>query len=67
MAVKAGSSVEFANEISEANDISVANMVVAEHEKVEFVVIRACGISGWHPLVFRSIVEKVIKHVQFIL
>jgi hypothetical protein len=28
------------------------------------VVISTHGISGWHPLVFGSIAEKVIKLVQ---
>ena len=45
--VKAGSSVEL------ANDIAGCIVVISTH-----------GISGWHPLVFGSIAEKVIKLVQ---
>jgi nucleotide-binding universal stress UspA family protein len=56
--VKADSSVEV------ANDIVGAIMDVAEREHVDFVVISTHGMSGWHPLVFGSIAEKVIKLVQ---
>jgi nucleotide-binding universal stress UspA family protein len=56
--VKAGSSVEV------ANDVAGSIMEVAEREHVDFVVISTHGISGWHPLVFGSIAEKVIKLVQ---
>ena len=56
--VKAGSRVEL------ANDISGAIMDVVEREHIDMVVISTHGISGWHPLVFGSIAEKVIKLVQ---
>jgi nucleotide-binding universal stress UspA family protein len=56
--VKAGFSVEV------ANDIAGCIMEVAEREHVDLVVISTHGISGWHPLVFGSIAEKVIKLVQ---
>jgi len=56
--VRAGSSVEL------ANDISGAIMDVVEREHIDMVVISTHGISGWHPLVFGSIAEKVIKLVQ---
>jgi len=56
--VKAGSSVEV------ANDIPGCIIKVAKREHVDFVVISTHGISGWHPLVFGSIAEKVVKLVQ---
>jgi nucleotide-binding universal stress UspA family protein len=56
--VKAGSSVEL------ANDIAGCIMEVAEREHIDFLVISTHGISGWHPLVFGSIAEKVIRLVQ---
>ena len=56
--VKAGSSVEV------ANDIAGCIMKVAKREHVDFVVISTHGISGWHPLVFGSIAEKIVKLVQ---
>jgi nucleotide-binding universal stress UspA family protein len=39
-------------------------MEVVEREQVDMVVISTHGISGWHPLVFGSIAEKVVKLVQ---
>ena len=56
--VKAGSSVEV------ANDIAGCNMAVLEREHADLVVISTHGISGWHPPVFGSIAEKVVKLVQ---
>jgi nucleotide-binding universal stress UspA family protein len=56
--VNASSSVEV------GNDVAGKIMEVTERENVDFVVISSHGISGWHPLVFGSIAEKVIKFVQ---
>ena len=56
--VKAGSSVEL------ADDIAGCIMEVVEREHIDMVVISTHGISGWHPLVFGSIAEKVVKLVQ---
>ena len=39
-------------------------MEVVEREHIDMVVISTHGISGWHPLVFGSIAEKVVKLVQ---
>jgi nucleotide-binding universal stress UspA family protein len=56
--VKAVSSVETGNDI-------VGNiMEVVDRENIDIVVISSHGISGWRPLVFGSIAEKVIKLVQ---
>jgi nucleotide-binding universal stress UspA family protein len=46
------------------NDIAGSIMEVVEREHIELVVISTHGISGWHPLVFGSIAEKVVKLVQ---
>jgi nucleotide-binding universal stress UspA family protein len=56
--VKSNSSVEV------GNDIAGKILQVAEREHIDMVVISTHGISGWHPLVFGSIAEKVIKLVQ---
>jgi nucleotide-binding universal stress UspA family protein len=56
--VKAGSSVEL------ANDVAGCIMEVVEREHIDMVVISTHGISGWRPLVFGSIAEKVVKLVQ---
>ena len=56
--VKSTSSVEV------GNDIAGNIMEVVEREHIDMVVISTHGISGWHPLVFGSIAEKVVKLVQ---
>jgi nucleotide-binding universal stress UspA family protein len=56
--VKSISSVEVGNDV-------VGNiMEVVEREHINMVVISTHGISGWRPLVFGSIAEKVVKLVQ---
>jgi nucleotide-binding universal stress UspA family protein len=56
--VKATSTVEV------GNDIAGNIMEVVDHEHIDLVVISTHGISGWHPLIFGSIAEKVVKLVQ---
>jgi nucleotide-binding universal stress UspA family protein len=56
--VKATSSVEV------GNDIAGSIMEVVDHGHIDLVVISTHGISGWHPLIFGSIAEKVVKLVQ---
>jgi nucleotide-binding universal stress UspA family protein len=46
------------------NDVAGAIIDVAEREHVDMVVISTHGISGWHPLAFGSIAEKVVKLMQ---
>jgi nucleotide-binding universal stress UspA family protein len=53
--VKSTSSVEVGNDV-------VGNiMEVVEREHIDMIVISTHGISGWRPLVFGSIAEKVVK------
>ena len=55
---KASSSIEIGNDV-------VGNiMLVIEREHIDMIVISTHGISGWRPLVFGSIAEKVVKQVQ---
>lgn len=58
LGVKSHSSVEV------GNDVAGNIMEVVEREHIDMVVISTHGISGWHPLVFGSIAEKVVKLVQ---
>jgi nucleotide-binding universal stress UspA family protein len=39
-------------------------MMVVDREDIDLIVISTHGISGWHPLVFGSIAEKVVKLAQ---
>jgi len=56
--VKASYSVEV------GNDTAGEILEAVEREHISLVVISTHGISGWHPLVFGSIAEKVVKLVQ---
>ena len=56
--VKSSSTVEV------GNDIAGSIMEVADRENIDMVVISTHGLSGWHPLVFGSVAEKVVKLVQ---
>ncbi len=56
--VKSTSTVEVGNDV-------VGNiMEVVDREHIDMLVISTHGISGWHPLVFGSIAEKVVKLAQ---
>jgi len=56
--VKSTSSIEV------GNDVAGNIMEVVEREHIDMIVISTHGISGWRPLVFGSIAEKVVKLVQ---
>jgi len=56
--IKAKSTIEV------GNDVVASIMEVVEREHIDMVVISTHGISGWRPLVFGSIAEKVVKLVQ---
>jgi nucleotide-binding universal stress UspA family protein len=56
--VKSDSTVEV------GNDIAGNIMEVIDREHVDMVIISTHGVSGWHPLVFGSIAQKVVKLVQ---
>ena len=43
------------------NDVVGNIMEVVDREHIDMIVISTHGISGWHPLVFGSIAEKVVK------
>ena len=55
--IKVSSSVEV------GDDVSSSILEAVEHEKADMVVISTHGLTGWHPLVFGSIAEKVMKLV----
>ncbi|MGB6132743.1 MAG: universal stress protein [Acidobacteriaceae bacterium] len=54
--IEASSSIEVGND--------VAGNIVIEREHIDMVVISTHGISGWHPVIFGSVAEKVIKLVK---
>ena len=57
----AGRGIKLSFTIEEGNDVAGNIMDVIDNEKIDMVVISTHGITGWHPLVFGSIAEKVVK------
>ena len=56
--------VKSASGIEVGNDVAGNIIEVVDREHIDMVVISTHGMSGWHPLVFGSIAEKVVKLVQ---
>lgn len=63
-AVLAAKGIKASSDIEVGNYIAGNIMEVIERENIDMVVISTHGISGWHPLVFGSIAEKVVKLVN---
>ncbi len=63
-AVLAGKGVKTGSSVEVDNDIVGSIMGVVDREHIDMVVISTHGITGWHPLIFGSIAEKVVKLVQ---
>jgi nucleotide-binding universal stress UspA family protein len=61
--IKASSSVEV------DNDIAGSILDVIEREHIDLIVVSTHGTTGWHPLVFGSIAEKLVKlvHIPLLL
>jgi nucleotide-binding universal stress UspA family protein len=51
------------------SDIAGGILDVVDREKADLVVVSSHGTTGWHPLVFGSIAEKLVKlvHVPLLL
>jgi len=50
--------------IEDGNDVAGILVDVVEREKIDMVVISTHGITGWHPMAFGSIAEKLVRLVQ---
>jgi nucleotide-binding universal stress UspA family protein len=61
--IKATSSVEV------ADDVAGCIRDVLEREHIDLIVVSTHGLTGWHPLVFGSIAEKLIRlvHIPLLL
>ncbi len=61
--IKATSSVET------GDDIAGCILDVIEREHIDLIVVSTHGLTGWHPLVFGSIAEKLIRlvHIPLLL
>ena len=59
-----GRGIQSVTAVEVGNDVVGNIMEVIDREHIDLVVISTHGISGWHPLIFGSIAEKVVKLVQ---
>ena len=61
--IKATASVEV------ENDVAGCILDVIEREHIDLIVVSTHGLTGWHPLVFGSIAEKLVRlvHVPLLL
>lgn len=50
--------------IETGNDVVGNIMMVIEREHADMLVLSTHGVSGWRPMIFGSIAEKVIKLVE---
>ena len=50
--------------IEDGNDTAGIIIGVVKREKIDFIVISTHGLGGWHPLVFGSTAEKIVKLAQ---
>ena len=59
-----------ASALVEVDEDTASRLIdVAEEQKVDLVVISSHGTTGWHPIVFGSIAEKVMRlsHIPVLL
>jgi nucleotide-binding universal stress UspA family protein len=63
-AVLTGKGIQATTSVEVGNDVAGNIMEEVDREHIDLVVISTHGISGWHPLIFGSIAEKVVKLVQ---
>jgi nucleotide-binding universal stress UspA family protein len=43
------------------NDVTASILDVIKREHIDLLVVSTHGLTGWHPLVFGSITEKLVK------
>jgi len=59
----AGKGIKVTSSVETGDDVASAILEAVEREDADMVVISTHGLTGWHPLVFGSIAEKVMKLV----
>ena len=60
----AGRGVRASSNIKVSNDVVQTILEETEHRHIDLMVVSTHGLTGWHPLVFGSIAEKLIKLVH---
>jgi nucleotide-binding universal stress UspA family protein len=59
-----GKGLKVVSSVEVGDDVASAILETVESEHADMVVISTHGLTGWHPLVFGSIAEKVMKLVH---
>lgn len=59
----AGKGIKVTSSVETGDDVASSILEAVERENADMVVISTHGLTGWHPLVFGSIAEKVMKLV----
>jgi nucleotide-binding universal stress UspA family protein len=59
-----GKGIKVSFSIETGDDVAGNILDVADREHADMVVVSTHGLTGWHPLVFGSIAEKVLKLAQ---
>lgn len=63
-AALANKGIKVTSSVEVGNDVAGVILEVVDREHIDLVVISTHGLSGWYPLVFGSIAEKIVKLVQ---
>jgi len=58
-----GKGIKVTSSVEAGDDVASSILESVESESADMVVISTHGLTGWHPLVFGSIAEKVMKLV----
>jgi len=64
VSVLSGVGIEANYSIEVGNDVVESILMVMHREQTNLIVISTHGMSGWRPIVFGSIAEKVVKLVE---
>lgn len=64
VSVLSGVGIEANYSIEVGNDVVESILMVMHREQTNLIVISTHGMSGWRPIVFGSIAEKIVKLVE---
>ena len=56
--------IKVSSSIETGNDVTASILDVIRREHIDMLVVSTHGLTGWHPLVFGSIAEKLVKLVH---
>ena len=56
--------IKGSTKVAEDHDVAGYILEFAEEEKVDLVVLSTHGVSGWYPVVFGSVAEKIVKLIH---